>query len=172
MGRYQVTAPVPGFKGESCGQQFADGITVVNSEVELERRALSYFKKAGYVVNEIDEAGHLLDADGNRVDLPEGEAGVVDPSVVAEDGNENPQVTDGEHVFDPAVDTLPLPAVEPPPLPALSANKPEWIAAAEARGWTYDQADTLTKPELQEALTKGERPPAAAGDDQDTEDPA
>lgn len=49
---------------------------------------------------------------------------------------------------------------EPPPLPAKSANKPEWVAAAVARGIDPANAEAATKEQLIELL---ENPVAQTG---------
>lgn len=164
MPRFKIVTPVPGFRGESAGVQFVDGAAVVDSDIPEQRKALSYFRKAGYGVSELDPDGNPIDPDALLT---------VDASVVDDTGNENPQVAD------PGVDPdgQPAPAVpvnELPPLPSPNANKPEWITAAELRGYTYDQADDYTKPVLAHRLREGLGPDDVDPDatEQDTEDQA
>lgn len=190
--RYLITAPAHGFTGESAGVQFVKGHATVDTDVEAERRALSYFKKAGYVTVELDAEGNPVTDDQTAVDTPEGVASSFGPATPAEnpqvtglisdpDGTLAPASTEDQAVLvgeqtnpdSPAVVVNPdqarhdaAPDAVLPSLPSPTANKPEWIAAAELRGWTYEQADNLTKPQLIEALQAGQAP---TSDEQDTE---
>lgn len=62
--RYKITAPVAGFEGESAKIKFRDGIALIDTDVLLDRRALSYFRQAGYVVDEAEEPAEPVDLDG------------------------------------------------------------------------------------------------------------
>lgn len=158
---YRVISPAAKFDGRSCGVMFVNSIAVVNSAVAEERKALAYFRQAGYVIE-------LLDADGQPVDA---EDVAVVPSADGETGNENPLVTaPGDDPDGPP----PVPLVEAglKPLPSPNANKPEWIQAAEDRGWTYEEADALTKPALMERLQAGKGPDEDSTTEPDTEEKA
>jgi hypothetical protein len=51
MNRYHVTAPDPGFSGESCGVVFTDGAAVVSDDTKEGRAAIEYFRRRGYVLD-------------------------------------------------------------------------------------------------------------------------
>ena len=117
--RYKITTPEADTDGRHAGVLFNQGVAFIDTEHKdpVERRALQYFKKAGYIVEEVDENGEPIIPDADPADL--------------------------------ATDDEPPPR---PPLPADTANKPEWLDAAEVRGYTREQADAMTKPELIAAL--------------------
>jgi len=54
--RYQITAPTPGFSGESCGVQFRQGAAETDDGTKERRAALEYFRRRGYTVAAIVEA--------------------------------------------------------------------------------------------------------------------
>jgi hypothetical protein len=51
--RYKITAPVPGFTGKVAGIDFAKGVATIDTAVDGERRALEYFRRKAYVVEEV-----------------------------------------------------------------------------------------------------------------------
>lgn len=115
--RYKITTPEAGTDGRHAGVLFNAGVAFIRTEDQVERRALQYFKKAGYVVEAVDENGEPV---------------IPDPDAEPVDESDEPPPR--------------------PPLPADTANKPEWLDAAVLRGYTRDQADAMTKPELIAAL--------------------
>lgn len=147
MARYRITAPALGFEGRSCGVLFVNGNALVDSEIDTERRALSYFKKAGYGVELLAPDGEPVLDDGGEAERP------VDDLLGPDGTPVEPLDDDGTT---PPMSTT---TVEPrPPLPPDSANKPEWIAAAEIRGYTFEQADAMTKPDLMATLKAIDNP--------------
>jgi hypothetical protein len=51
--RYMITAPVPGFTGKVAGVDFAKGVATIDTAVDGERRALEYFRRKAYRVEEV-----------------------------------------------------------------------------------------------------------------------
>lgn len=111
--RYTITAPNPEYTGVVASVMFVNGSAEVDSEQPGARRALAYFRQAGYDVTEVGQADEPADE--------------VDPEL--------------------------------PPLPAKTAHKPEWVAAAVTRGMTPEDADKATKEQLIELLSKPEGNP-------------
>lgn len=66
--RYKITTPETDTDGRHAGVLFNAGVAFIDTEHKdpVERRALSYFKKAGYVVEQVDENGDPIvpDEDG------------------------------------------------------------------------------------------------------------
>lgn len=127
--RYRITAPAADTEGRHAGIMFTNGVATVDTELHEQRRALQYFRQAGYIVEELDEAGNVVvrDAEGNPVDAadPESEE----------------------------------PVPQRPPLPADSAPRPDWEEAAVARGMTAERAaEFKNKPELIAAVRAIETP--------------
>lgn len=54
--RVKVTAPVAGYTGKVGIVAFADGVAELDSEVHAHQRALAYFRRRGYTVEEINPA--------------------------------------------------------------------------------------------------------------------
>lgn len=126
-GTVRVFSPVPSFTGESAGVAFARGVALVNLNVRENRKAMSYFRQAGYLVEPVDGPTEWVE----EVEQPGPDTDKA-PGPDAEPGNDNPVVTEP-----------PL-----PPLPAPRADKGEWIAAGVLRGMSTDEADTLNKQDL------------------------
>jgi len=56
MARFEISAPTPGYKGESvAGVMFSDGKAVVTSDTDQGLRALAYFRSAGYGILALDD---------------------------------------------------------------------------------------------------------------------
>jgi hypothetical protein len=51
--QYNITAPVPGFTGKVAGVDFAKGSATIDTSVDGERRALEYFRRKAYRVEEV-----------------------------------------------------------------------------------------------------------------------
>jgi hypothetical protein len=54
--RYSISTPVPDFAGIVAGVTFANGTAEVSTDVQAGRRALSYFRQAGYVVAPVSDS--------------------------------------------------------------------------------------------------------------------
>lgn len=57
MAVYRVFTPAAGFNGPRAGVQFRDGVAVVDTDDEMQARALAYFYRRGYRVELRAEQG-------------------------------------------------------------------------------------------------------------------
>lgn len=163
MARYKVTAPAGSqVEGRHAGILFVRGVATVDTDNDAERRALQYFRQAGYVVEDVvdgrdvlaeavlGESGAVVPNPPYPTDVPAGTdpAGVPFAVRVGDQGGPDAPgrvANPDQSTHDAAREELPL-------LPATSANKSEWIAAAQDRGWSFDNADAMTKTELIDTL--------------------
>lgn len=54
MSRFEITAPVPGFRGDSAGVMFDNGKAVITSDTAQGLSALAYFRSQGYGILPLD----------------------------------------------------------------------------------------------------------------------
>jgi hypothetical protein len=51
--QHKITTPTPGYTGKVAGIAFADGTATIDDSNDAHRRALAYFRRKGYRVEEV-----------------------------------------------------------------------------------------------------------------------
>lgn len=162
--QYKITAPVALFSGTVAGVVFSQGQALLTVDTETSpaegatslpqpRRALTYFQRKGYTVEEVKSAEDaMLDKDTAAPGTPASSA--VDPATVA-----------GSGVQAPTPAPTPVGSEElaaqndsgTPKPPAKSASKSDWVAYAKTVAEDSDEAkaiDSMTRDELAAKYSK------------------
>lgn len=106
MTEYHVTAPEPGFSGESCGVVFRDGTAVVSDATKPGRGAIEYFRRRGYQVTAnvpADEVEEQEPADDDPAEAFDPEAHNADEVIAYLEGLDRDD-SDGEAEFDRVIE--------------------------------------------------------------------
>ncbi|MFJ3834448.1 hypothetical protein ACIPY6_02905 [Streptomyces sp. NPDC090054] len=98
--RYEITAPVSGFTGDSAGASFVKGVALVDGDTAAGRAQLNYFRSSGYGVRTLDDVPAERVPDEGDVEFDPAQHGVDDVldylASVTDDEEETARVIEAE----------------------------------------------------------------------------